>query len=61
MVEADGYKNVKSLVQAPDGAWRGLAMRGAVEMAISVDANGRVLAEQPGVTADGGGGVEARE
>jgi hypothetical protein len=39
----------------------GLAMRGAVEIVISVDANGRVLAEQPGVTVDGGGGVEARE
>jgi hypothetical protein len=45
MVEADGYKNVRALVQAPDGVWRGLAMRGAVEIAISVDANGRVLAE----------------
>ena len=45
MIEADGYKNVRSLVRAPDGAWRGLAMRGAVEIAISVDANGRVLAE----------------
>jgi hypothetical protein len=45
MIEADGYKKVRSLVQAPDGAWRGLAMRGAVEIAIIVDANGRVLAE----------------
>lgn len=45
MIEADGYKNVRSLVQTPDGAWRGLAMRGAVEIAVSVDANGRVLAE----------------
>ena len=45
MIEADGYKNVRSLVRAPDGAWRGLAMRGAVEIAISVDANGGVLAE----------------
>jgi len=45
MIEADGYKRVRSLVQAPDGAWRGLAMRGTVEIAISVDANGRVLAE----------------
>jgi hypothetical protein len=45
MVEADGYKNVRALVQAPGGVWRGLAMRGAVEIAISVDANGRVLAE----------------
>lgn len=45
MIEADGYKNVSSLVQGPDGSWRGLAMRGAVEVAISLEANGRVLAE----------------
>ena len=45
MIEADGYKNVRSLVKAPDGAWRGLAMRGSVEIAIRVDADGRVLAE----------------
>jgi hypothetical protein len=45
MIEADGYKSVRSLVQAPDGGWRGLAMRGPVEIAVSVDANGRVLAE----------------
>jgi len=44
-IEADGYKNVRSLVRASDGAWRGLAMRGTVEIAVSVDANGRVLAE----------------
>jgi hypothetical protein len=44
-IEADGYKNVRSLVQAPDGGWRGLAMRGAVEIAISVDAEGRVFTE----------------
>jgi hypothetical protein len=44
-IEIDGYKNVRSLVQAQDGAWHGFAMRGAVEIAISVDANGRVLAE----------------
>jgi hypothetical protein len=45
MIEADGYKNVRSLVQGRDGSWRGLALRGAVEIAISVDANGRVLAD----------------
>jgi hypothetical protein len=42
MIEADGYKNVRSLVKMPDGVWRGLAMRGAVEVAISVDASGSV-------------------
>jgi hypothetical protein len=45
MIEADGYKNVRSLVQGPDGSWRGLALRGAVEIAIGVDATGQVLAE----------------
>ena len=45
MIEADGYKNARSLVQGPDGSWRGLAMRGTLEIAISLDANGRVLAE----------------
>jgi len=45
MIEADGYKNVSSLVQGPDGSWRGLAMRGAVEIAISLDTSGRVLAD----------------
>jgi hypothetical protein len=45
MIEADGYKNVSSLVQGPDGSWRGLAMRGAVEIAISIDTSGRVLAD----------------
>ncbi len=42
MIEADGYKGVKSLVRTPDGLWRGLAMRGTVEVAVSVDANGSV-------------------
>ena len=44
-IEADGYKNVKALVRAPDGAWRGLALRGATEVAISVDMSGSVSAE----------------
>jgi hypothetical protein len=42
IVEADGYKNVKSLAKTPDGVWRGLTLRGAVEVAISVDATGSV-------------------
>jgi hypothetical protein len=45
VIEADGYKNVRFLVKAPDGTWRGLAMRGAVEIAISIDASGSVSAE----------------
>src|SRR5579872_5195122 len=45
MIEGDGYKSVKTLVHAPDGAWRGLALRGATEVAISVDTTGRVSAQ----------------
>jgi hypothetical protein len=45
MIEADGYKNVRSLARGPDGSWRGLAMRGAVEIAVILDANGRVMAD----------------
>lgn len=42
MIEADGYKGVKSLVRTADGLWRGIALRGNVEVAVSVDANGSV-------------------
>ena len=42
MIEADGYKNVRSVAKAPDGSWRGFAMRGTVEVAISVDGSGNV-------------------
>ena|SRR5471030_876126 len=42
MIEADGYKNVSALVKAPDGTWAGVAMRGATQVAIRVDAGGSV-------------------
>jgi len=42
MIEADGYKRVRAVARAPDGRWRGLAMRGAEEVAVSVDDNGNV-------------------
>ena len=45
MIEADGYKNVRSVTRAPDGSWRGVAMRGTVEVALSVDGDGRVTAQ----------------
>ena len=45
MIEADGYKKVRAVARAPDGRWRGLAMRGAVEIAVSVDDNGNVSAQ----------------
>ena len=41
-IEMDGYRNVKALVCAPDGSWHGRAMRGTVEIAVSVDPNGNV-------------------
>jgi hypothetical protein len=42
MIEADGYKNVTALVKAPDGVWTGVALRGATQVAVSVDAAGNV-------------------
>ena len=42
LIEADGYKKVRDVARAPDGRWRGLAMRGATEVAVSVDDNGNV-------------------
>jgi len=41
-IELDGYRNVRGLVKLPDGMWHGRAMRGRVEIAVSVDANGSV-------------------
>ena len=41
-IELDGYKNVRGLVQTPDGVWHGRAMRGRTEIAVSVDPNGNV-------------------
>jgi len=44
-IEFDGYRNVRDLVKAPDGTWRGRAMRGRTEIAVRVDASGNVSAE----------------
>jgi hypothetical protein len=41
-IEMDGYRNVKALVRAPDGSWHGRAMRGTVEIAVSVGPDGNV-------------------
>ena len=41
-IEMDGYRNVRALVRAPDGKWRGRAMRGGTEIAVSVDPTGNV-------------------
>jgi hypothetical protein len=45
MIEADGYRNVEALVKTSDGIWRGLAQRGATEVAVSLDTSGRVSAQ----------------
>jgi hypothetical protein len=42
MIEQDGYRNVRALVKGADGSWHGKAMRGATEIAVSVDAAGSV-------------------
>ena len=41
-IELDGYRNVRGLVQAPDGRWHARAMRGSVEIAVKVDPDGSV-------------------
>jgi hypothetical protein len=45
MIEADGYKKARAVAKAPDGSWRGFAMRGAVEVAVSVDDSGNVTTQ----------------
>lgn len=44
-IEADGYKRVRVLERRADGKWRALAMRGNVEIALSVDDSGNVSSE----------------
>lgn len=44
-IELDGYKNVRIVDKAPDGTYRGRAMRGRTEIAVRVDASGSVSAE----------------
>jgi hypothetical protein len=44
-IEADGYKGVRDLAQAPDGQWTARALRGATEIAVSVAADGSVSAK----------------
>ena len=44
-IEQDGYRGVKNLVKAPDGSWRGRALRGSTEVAVRVDASGSVAAD----------------
>ena len=44
-IEADGYKGVKQLRQGGNGIWFAKAMRGTTEVALTVDASGRVSLE----------------
>ena len=44
-IERDGYKGVKGLAKGDDGVWRGRALRGSTEVAISVDPSGNVSAD----------------
>jgi len=41
-IEMDGYRNVRGLVRASNGAWHARAMRGSTEIAVVVDPNGNV-------------------
>jgi hypothetical protein len=45
MIEGDGYKGVTALAKGQDGKWRGRAMRGATEVAVTVDDRGNVSTE----------------
>jgi hypothetical protein len=44
-IEADGYKDVQGLAMGADGLWHGRAMRGSTEVAVTVDAKGKVAAQ----------------
>jgi hypothetical protein len=45
MIAGDGYKSVSALAKGQDGKWRGRAMRGVMEVAVSVDKSGNVSSE----------------
>ena len=44
-IEADGYRSVRELAQAPDGRWTARALRGTTEITVTVDTEGRVAAQ----------------
>jgi hypothetical protein len=44
-IEAEGYSSVKGLTLAPDGTWKGIAMKNNVEVAVSIDSAGRVASQ----------------
>ncbi len=43
-IEADGYRGVHTLSRGPNGVWKARALRGAIEVLVSVDATGGVSA-----------------
>lgn len=43
-IEADGYKGVRALTRGSDGVWKASALRGQIEVLLSVDPTGRVSA-----------------
>lgn len=45
-IEAAGYTGVKGLTMAPNGTWRGIGMSNNVEVAVSIDSSGQVMAQQ---------------
>lgn len=44
-IEAAGYSSVKGLTMAPDGTWRGIAMRNNVEVAVAINSGGQVMSQ----------------
>jgi hypothetical protein len=44
-LEADGYSSIGSLRIGADGKWSGSAMRGNKQVAVSVDADGKVASQ----------------
>ena len=43
--EQRGFHDVKGLSRSPDGVWSGRAVKGGVEMAVSMDAAGNIAAQ----------------
>jgi hypothetical protein len=43
-MEADGYKGVRALSEGPDGVWTASALRGQIEVRLSVNSTGNVSA-----------------
>ena len=44
-IERDGYKDVRGLAKGSDGLWHGQAMRGNIQVQVTVDRSGRVSAQ----------------